>query len=66
MGILFDLRQKIEAEIKAKNLDKYEVRGRIMLKTGFTIAFITTDTPDDPYKITQLKEAMREVLGIQI
>lgn len=63
MGILYDERQRIEQAIKAGNLDEYETKGAISLKTGFILTFIKPETPDDPEKLRLLKQVAKEVLS---
>ncbi|MDD5772063.1 MAG: hypothetical protein PHX78_01190 [bacterium] len=64
MGILFDLKKKIDDTININNMDKSKIKGLLVLKTGFSLAPIKEDTPDDPEKIEKLKKAIAEILHI--
>ena len=66
MGQLYDLRMKIEAKIAADHMDESEVRGKIGLKSGKLLAFISPSTPDDPATIAKLKQAAKEVLNLNV
>ena len=66
MGQLFDLREKAYKIMTDKGLDKVKTGGHIGLKAGFIMALVRQDTPDDPVKITNLKKAIKEVLGVSI
>ncbi len=63
MGALFDAKLKIEQLIAAKQLDPKLTLGKIGLKSGFLLAFVKADTPDDPDKLKKLELAMKEILG---
>ena len=66
MSELYDLRLKIEEKIKSGGLDAAEVRGKIGLRSGRLIAFISPTTPDDPVAIAKLKQAAKDVLSISL
>lgn len=66
MGKLFELREKIEEEIKNKNLDPIETRGKIGLKAKFLVGSIDEKTPDNAVRIDNLKKAVKEILRIEI
>ncbi|OQY04258.1 MAG: hypothetical protein B6I20_03410 [Bacteroidetes bacterium 4572_117] len=66
MSKLYDMRLKIEEAIKAKNLDEFSVKGKIGLKAGVLIGFISFATADNPETIQKLQKAAKEVLGINI
>lgn len=66
MGQLYDIKQKIESIIDAKNLDAVKTKGQIGLKAGFMLAFISPSTPDDNAKLDKLKVAAREVLNVSL
>jgi hypothetical protein len=63
---LYDLKIRVDERIKAGNLDGAEVRGRIGLKAGRLLAFISPSTPDDPASVAKLKLAIKEVLNINV
>lgn len=64
MGVLFDLKNRVDELIKIKRMDDYKTKGKIVLKTGFLLAVISEKTPDDPIKIEKLKNAIKEVFNI--
>jgi hypothetical protein len=66
VGQLYDLRVKIEEKIKHSGLDAAEVRGKIGLRSGRLIAFISPTTPDDPAAVAKLKQAAKDVLNISL
>jgi len=66
MGRLYDGCQKISDYIDRNGLDVFKTRGAVAMKTGFLITLVTPDDPDDPAKIQSLKDAAREVLGIEL
>jgi hypothetical protein len=63
---IYDLRVRIEAKIKADGLDMMEMKGKIGLKSGKLLAFITPSTADDPASIAKLKMAAKEVLNLSM
>lgn len=66
MGRLYDGCQKIAEYIDANGMDVFKTRGAVAMKTGFLITLVGPDDPDDPTKIQALKEAARDVLGIEL
>lgn len=64
MSQLYDLKVKIEAKIVAEGLDPAEIKGKIGLKSGKLLAFISPATPDDPVVLAKLKQAAKDVLNI--
>jgi len=66
MSTINDMKLKIDQEIGQKHLDGATIRGKIGLKAGFVLAFITADTPDDKVKIEKLRQAIKEVLNIPV
>ena len=66
MGQLYDLRVLIEDRIKASGLDAMDVKGKISLRSGKLLAFISPTTPDDPAATAKLKRAAEEVLNITL
>jgi hypothetical protein len=66
MGMLYDLRSKIEKVIEDRKLDASTVRGKITLQTGFLISLVTAATPDDSAKIEKLKKAAADVLQLKL
>jgi hypothetical protein len=63
---LYDLRMLIEAKIKTSGLDVKDTKGKIGLRTGKLLAFISPTTPDDPATIAKLKLAVKEVLNLNL
>jgi len=61
---LYDLKVLIENKIKADGLDAAAVKGKIGLRSGKMLAFITPSTPDDADTVAKLKLAVKEVLHI--
>jgi hypothetical protein len=66
LGELYDLRLRIEEQVKAKGLDLMEVKGKIGLRSGKLFALITPTTVDDPESIAKLKKAALEVLNLAL
>ncbi|MGA8541583.1 MAG: hypothetical protein WB566_18925 [Terriglobales bacterium] len=66
MSQLYDLRILIEEKIKASGLDAMDVKGKISLRSGKLLSFITPTTPDDPAGLAKLKLAAKEVLNINL
>lgn len=66
MSQLNDLKLKIEEKIRADKLDEVSVKGKIGLKAGKLLAFITASTPDDPAAIAKLRAAAKEVLNLNL
>lgn len=64
MSQLYDLKVLIENKIKADGLDAAAVKGKIGLRSGKMLAFITPSTPDDADTVAKLKLAVKEVLHI--
>jgi len=62
MGVLFNIKTKVDKCIDEKKLDGAVVRGKIALQTGFLLALINQATPDDPAKIEKLRKAAESVL----
>jgi hypothetical protein len=66
MGLLFDLKSKIDKAIDDKKLDGATVRGKIALQTGFLLSLVNASTPDDPTKIEKLRRAAADVIQLRI
>jgi hypothetical protein len=66
MGILNDLKLKIDRSIAEKGLDGAAVRGKIALQTGFILSLVSASSPDDPVKIEKLKKTTESVLQIKL
>ena len=66
MSQLYDLRMRIEDKIKSSGLDAMDVKGKIGLRSGKLLAFISPSTPDDPATVEKLKVAAREILHMNL
>ena len=66
MSQLNDMKIKIEEKIKADGLDAKDIKGKIGLKSGKLLAFISPTTADDPESIAKLRQAAKEVLNINL
>jgi len=66
MGVLYDLRSKIEKTIEERKLDVAAVRGKITLQTGFLLSLVNASTPDDPAKADKLRKAAADVLQLKL
>jgi hypothetical protein len=66
MGILYDLKTKIDKVIDEKKLDAAAVRGKIALQTGFLLSLLSPNVPDDPVKIDKLKKAAASVMQLHL
>lgn len=66
MSQLYDMRMEIEAKIKSSGMDAMDVKGKIGLRSGKLLAFITPTTPDDPASIAKLRAAAKEVLNLSL
>jgi hypothetical protein len=60
------MKLRIEEKIKTDKLDANEIKGKIGLRTGKLLAFITADTPDDPAIVGKMRQAAKEVLNIAL
>jgi hypothetical protein len=65
MGVLLDLKGKIDKAIADKKLDGAAVRGKIALQCGFLLSLVSPSTPDDPVKIDKLKKAAETAIGMK-
>jgi hypothetical protein len=63
---IYEIKLRIEEKIKKDKLDENEVKGKIGLKAGKLLAFITAGTPDDPAAVAKLKAAAKEVLNLSL
>ncbi len=64
MGQLYDLKLLIENKIKTDGLDAMDIKGKIGLRSGRMLAFVTATTPDDPEAVAKLRQAVKEVLNV--
>ena len=63
---LYDMRMQIEAKIKSSGVDAMDAKGKIGLRSGKLLAFITPTTPDDPATVAKLKAAAKEILNLSL
>ncbi len=66
MGVLYDLKGKIDKLIADKQLDGAAVRGKIALQAGFLLSLVSASTPDDPAKIDKLRKAAESVMQVKL
>lgn len=64
MGMLYDMKLRVEETIATKKLDAMDIKGRLGLKTGMLIALISPNTPDNPVSIAKFKTAAKEILNL--
>lgn len=63
---MYDACREVIDYIDRSGLDVYKTRGAITLRTGFLITLVDEDDVDDPARIAAIREAAKEVLGIDI
>jgi hypothetical protein len=63
VSVLFETVRRIEDVIAEQKLDLYRTKGQIALRAGFSLALVKASTPDDPARLTKLREAAQAVLG---
>lgn len=66
MSQLYDLKIRIEEKIKSDGLDAMDVKGKIGLRSGTLLAFISPTSPDTPEAVAKLKKAAEEVLKVNL
>jgi len=66
VGQLNNMKERIEQKIKADGLDSVAVKGKIGLRAGKLLGFVTPSTPDDPEVITKLRQAAKEILNLSL
>lgn len=66
MGQLYEYCTQVQDHIDRNGLDVFRTRGALALKCGFLVTLIDQSEPDDPQKIAALREAAREVLGLEL
>jgi len=64
MGTLYRLKTLIEEHIEKHHLDAFRTKGALILKTGIPLAMINPNTPDNLEEIRRVRNAIKEVLGI--
>lgn len=66
MGQLFDLKRRVEQEIKKRGADEFQTKGQIGMRSGVLIGLLTENTPDDAEKIRKFKAAIKDVLNLDV
>jgi len=66
VGQLNEMKRKIEEKIKADGLNASDVKGKLGLRSGKLLAFISDSTPDDPVVIQKLRKAAKEVMNLNL
>ena len=66
MGVLYDLRVKIDKTIDERKLDAAATKGKIALQAGFLLSLVSPSSPDDPTKVAKLKKAAADVLQLKV
>ncbi len=66
MGVLYDIRAKIDKAIEERRLDGAALKGKIGLQTGFLLSLISPGSPDDPAKMEKLRKAAADVLQLRL
>lgn len=64
MGILYDMKLRVEETIETRKLDAMDIKGKMGLKTGMLIALISPHTPDNPESIAKFRVAAKEILNL--
>jgi hypothetical protein len=66
VGQLYDYCAQVQEHIDRNGLDVFRTRGALALKCGFLVTLIEQNEPDDPQRIAALREAARDVLGLEL
>jgi len=66
MGVLYDLRVKIEKNIQDRKLDAATFKGKIALQTGFLFSLISPNSPYDAVKVEKLRKAAADILQLKV
>lgn len=66
MGRLHDMVVQIDQIIAERGLDPFKTKGEISLKAGFFLSLVFENSPDEEDKIQAVREAAREVLGVDV
>lgn len=66
MGRLYDYCETIQSHIDKENLDVFRTRGALALQCGFLITLVSPNDVDDPEKLRALRDAARDVLGLDL
>lgn len=64
MGLLYEMKKRVEDKIITDKLDAMDIKGKLGLKTGMLIALISPNTPDNPASIAKFKSAAKEILNL--
>jgi hypothetical protein len=63
---IYEMKLRIEEKIKKDKLDESDIKGKIGLKAGKLLAFITPTTADDPAAVAKLRAAAKEILNLSL
>lgn len=66
MSQTYEAKLKLERVIQERRLNEAEVKGKLSLRAGLLLAFVTPDSPDDPVKLEKLRTAARELLEVEL
>jgi len=66
MGRLHDAVLEIDRICQDRGLDCAKTKGEISMKSGFFLAIIFPQTPDDTEKLEKLRAAAKSVLGVSL
>jgi hypothetical protein len=66
MSRLYDTCQFVIKEIERRGLDPFKSRGALALETGFLISSVGPTDPDDPERLSALRNAAHSVLQIEV
>jgi len=66
MGRLHDAVCQIDRICQDRGLDPIKTKGEISMKSGFFLAIVFPNTPDDPEKLDKLQAATQSVLGVSL
>jgi hypothetical protein len=63
---LYDMKVRIDQKIASDKLDANEIKGKLGLRCGTLLAFITASTVDNPETVMKLKQAAKEILQLSL
>jgi len=66
MGRLYDDCNRIQQYIDQQGLDVFRTRGELAMRCGFLITLVKPTDADDQQKISALKDAALDLLGLTL
>jgi len=66
MGKLYDDCNRVQQFIDQQGLDVFRTRGALAMKCGFLITIVKPTDADDQQKISALRDAALDVLGLTL